>query len=111
MMFHIVRVLEGMLSLIRFDWKLETEGGSGGWPVGMASILELMQRKSKVRRIMGVMHYETSRRPYYKSIESAVLCLITVHMAVYFGPPCERFGMTPILAVSCKRDPMWFSKK
>ena len=67
MMFHIVRVLQGVLSLMRFDWKLETGGGSGGgWPVGMASILELMQRQSKARRIMGVMDYGTSRRPYHK---------------------------------------------
>jgi len=57
MMFHIVRVLEGVSSLIRFDWKLETAGGSGWWLVGMANILELMQRQSKVRRIMGVMDY------------------------------------------------------
>ena len=62
-----MRVLEGVLSLVRLNWKLETEGGSGGgWSVGMASILELMQRQSKTRRIIGVMDYGASRRPYHK---------------------------------------------
>jgi len=71
MIFHIVRVLGGVLSLIRFDWKLKTAGESGGWPVGMASILDLMQRQSKVRRIMGILDYGTSRQ-YLSSSRVAV---------------------------------------
>ena len=95
-MLHIVRVSEGVSSLIGIDCELETAGGSGGRPIGMASVdvLKLIERQSKVRRIMGAISYGTSRQPYYKWIESA--------MFDNSADSWARQGQTSILGVTGK---------